>query len=184
MVTSSVRMVYWVHCNTTNLRPAVSLDTILVISITSLQHRFVDSASTSNNSNHSTRVGWDNLFGSRWEFDSGSSVISIVTDNSGVVSRTTSECSTITKFGFNIANNGTFREGDKRQDISYCELGLLSTVNKLSSVHSLSGNEKFLLVLVFVGMSEKDSSKRCSTSWIMDNLFDDTLDVSMSLSKI
>jgi len=87
MVTSSVRMVHRVHCDTSNLRPGVSLDTVFVVSVTGLQHRFVDSSSTSNNSDHSSRVTWDNLFGSGWEFDSCGTFFSVVTDDGSIVFR-------------------------------------------------------------------------------------------------
>merc|ERR1719481_2141238 len=41
VVTTTVGVFNWVHRNTTDLRPAVSLDLVLMVGSTSLQHRFV-----------------------------------------------------------------------------------------------------------------------------------------------
>merc|ERR1719365_97974 len=54
MVTTTMGMLNGIHSNTTNLRPAVSLSLIFVVSTSSLQHRLVNSSTTSNNTNHST----------------------------------------------------------------------------------------------------------------------------------
>ncbi|RXH86889.1 hypothetical protein DVH24_022162 [Malus domestica] len=71
VVTSSVRMLDWVHSHTTNLGPAVPLHSELVVSITSLEHWLFCSSSSCNLPNHSTAPTWNNLLGSRRKFDPG-----------------------------------------------------------------------------------------------------------------
>merc|ERR1719449_106346 len=64
------------------------------------------------------------------------------------------------------------------------DLGLLTTVHKLSGVHAFCSNKKFLLDLVSVRITEMDDSKGSTTTWVMDNVSDHTLDVSVSLSIV
>ena len=63
VVTSSVGMFNRVHGHTTHLRPAVPLHAVLVVGVTSLQHRLLSPASSSNLTNHGTAAAWDNLLG-------------------------------------------------------------------------------------------------------------------------
>lgn len=67
MVSSTVRVLNWVHRNTTDLRPAVTLGLVLVESTASLQQRFVNASTTGNNANDSARHGRDGLLLSRGE---------------------------------------------------------------------------------------------------------------------
>uniref|UniRef100_A0A2K1WT37 Uncharacterized protein n=1 Tax=Populus trichocarpa TaxID=3694 RepID=A0A2K1WT37_POPTR len=69
MVTTTMRMLNWIHSHTTHLRPAVPLHSELVVSITSLQHGLLSPSSTCNLSNHSTAATWNDLLGTRWELD-------------------------------------------------------------------------------------------------------------------
>merc|ERR1711936_808205 len=52
MVTTSVRMLYWVHSNTTHLRPAVTLGFVLVVGSACLEQRFVNTVTSSNNTDN------------------------------------------------------------------------------------------------------------------------------------
>ncbi|KAJ0944177.1 hypothetical protein HanPSC8_Chr03g0113291 [Helianthus annuus] len=67
MVTTTMGMLHWVHSHTTNLGPAVSLHTELVVSVTGLQHWLLGTSSTCNLTNHSTTSAWHNFLGSRWK---------------------------------------------------------------------------------------------------------------------
>lgn len=61
MVTSSVRMVDGVHGHTTNSWPAVSLSFIFVESTAGFKDRLLDTASSSNNTDGTTRSRRDEL---------------------------------------------------------------------------------------------------------------------------
>merc|ERR1719489_218653 len=54
VVTTTMGMLHGVHSHTTYLRRAVPLDLVLMVRTTSLQHGLVNTASTSNNTNHSS----------------------------------------------------------------------------------------------------------------------------------
>lgn len=49
MVTTTVGVLNWVHGHTTHLRPAVTLDLVLVVCTAGLQDGLVDTTATSNN---------------------------------------------------------------------------------------------------------------------------------------
>uniref|UniRef100_A0A2P2MDN4 60S ribosomal protein L8-3 n=1 Tax=Rhizophora mucronata TaxID=61149 RepID=A0A2P2MDN4_RHIMU len=61
VITSSMRMLNWVHCHTTYLGPAIPLHSVLVVGITSLQQGLFSPTSTCNLSYHCTATTWNNL---------------------------------------------------------------------------------------------------------------------------
>ena len=83
MVTSSVGMLDWVHGNTSNSWPVVSLGFSLEPGVGSLQERLVGSLSTGAHANHGSAGADDGLSGAGWESDSGLSSIIGVTDDNG-----------------------------------------------------------------------------------------------------
>merc|ERR1719146_394460 len=85
MVTSSVGMLNWIHSNTTNLWPAVSLNFVFVVSTTSFQDWFVDTSTSSNKSDHGSVGRGDDFLGSRRELDPGPVGVGVVGDHGGVV---------------------------------------------------------------------------------------------------
>ena len=141
MVTSSVRMVYRVHGNTTSLGPAIPLNLVLMHSTRSLKERLVGSSTTSNDTNHTTGSGGNNLLSTRGESDTGLPFIRRVSDDGDVVAGGPSERTTVSGFLLNVGGNGTFRHRSKREDVSDAKRGLLSGVDKLTGVHSLVGNK-------------------------------------------
>ena len=60
----------------------------------------------------------------------------------------------------------------------------MSAVNVLSSVHTFSGDEVFSVDSEFVRISELNLCQWCSSSWVMDDSSDDTLDEAGSLSVV
>ncbi|MFS7929228.1 hypothetical protein Hanom_Chr04g00330011 [Helianthus anomalus] len=70
MVTTTMRMLHGVHSNTTNLRPAVSLDAELVVCITGLEHGLLGSSTACNLTDHSTASTWHNFLCPRWKLHS------------------------------------------------------------------------------------------------------------------
>merc|ERR1711879_649364 len=61
MITSSVRVLNWVHCRTADFRPAVALDPVLVEVIASLEHRLIHAPTSSDNTDNCTACGWYRL---------------------------------------------------------------------------------------------------------------------------
>ena len=105
-------------------------------------------------------------------------------DNNDIVTRGSGEGSTITDALLHVANNSTFRDGPERKDVSDGEVGFLSTVDELTSVHTLRGDEELLLVLEAERMAESDSAERGSASGVVDDVGNDSLDVSIALRVV
>ena len=61
MVSTSVGMLDGVHGHTTDLGPAVALGLVLVVGTAGLQHGFVNTTATGDNTNHGTVGGGDDL---------------------------------------------------------------------------------------------------------------------------
>jgi len=83
MVTTTMRMLDWVHCDTSNSWPVVSLSLGLEPGVGSLQEWLISSLSTSDHTNHSSACTEDGLSGSGWESDSSLlTIIGVTNDDS------------------------------------------------------------------------------------------------------
>ncbi|KAF4394392.1 hypothetical protein G4B88_018542 [Cannabis sativa] len=105
-------------------------------------------------------------------------------DNDGVVPRSPSKDTTVTDVVLDVANNGTFRERSERKNITHNEIGLLSTVDELTRVQTLGGDEKLLLVLVPERVTEGDSGQWGTSSWVVDDVSDHTFQVTIALAEV
>ena len=83
LVTSSVRMVYWVHSHSSNYWPRSALCLILVVRVSSLADWLVSSSSSSNDADHGSAVARNGPPASTWQSDSGLSAVFRVTDDHG-----------------------------------------------------------------------------------------------------
>jgi len=184
MITTTVRMLNRVHSHTSNTRPAVSLDSVFVESATSLQHRLVDTTTTGNDTDLSSADRLDGLLGAGWETDTGFTGFRVVRDDSDVVTRGTSEFTTVSWFLFTVRDDGTFRHRTNRQDVSDLEFGFLTTVDELSTVDTFGGDESFLYSLEFVWVTESNFGEWGTTTGVMDESFNYTLNVSISFTEI
>ncbi len=63
-------------------------------------------------------------------------------------------------------------------------LTFLAAIYELTSVHTLSSDEEFLVDFVFVGVSEVNLSEGSTTTRIMQNFLHNTLDITLTLSEI
>lgn len=61
---------------------------------------------------------------------------------------------------------------------------VLSAVDELARVHALNSNKQLLVLLEFVLVSENNTGKGGTTSFVVDDFLDHTLNVTLSLSKI
>ena len=83
MVTTTVWMLDWVHGNTSDSWPVVSLSLLLIPRSVGLQQWLLGSLAASDNADHSSAAADDGLSGTRWESDSGLSSVIGVTDDNG-----------------------------------------------------------------------------------------------------
>merc|ERR1712198_355033 len=125
MITSSMRMLNGIHSNTTNLWPAVPLHFVFVVSTTSLQDGFVNTSTASNQTNHSSVGGGDDLLASRWQLHSGSLGVGVVGDDGGVVSAGPGELATVSGLFLEVADDGSLGHVSDGHHVSDGDLGFL-----------------------------------------------------------
>jgi len=184
MVTSTVWMLYWILSHTPNLWPAVALDSILVVCISSLKERFISTSTSGNNTDLCTTSGGYSFLSSGWETKTCGSLIFIVGYNNSEASRSTSERTTISSSCLTVTYDGTLWYSTQRKNVSNGKGSLLSTVDELTSVHTLGSNHEFIVTLVTVGIEELYLGNWGTTTRVMDDLLDDSLDVSVFLGVV
>lgn len=154
VVTTTVRVLNRVHSHTTNLRPAVALDLVLVVARTSLKHRLVAATTTRNLTHSRTAARRNGLLGARRKLDTGEARVEVVGDQNAVFTRRLGEGTAVTELGLDVADNGTFRHGVQRQNVTDGQSSLLTGVHELTSVRTFGGDEELLLVAVLLGVTE------------------------------
>lgn len=184
MVTTTVRVINWVHGHTSGLWPRVSLSLVLVVSSTSLQQWLVDSTTTGNNTNDTSGVRGEDLLGTRWQLDSGLSLIRVVSNDDHIVTRGSTQCTSVSNLLFNVGNNGTFWQGAQRQDVTNVKRSLLTGVDKLTGVDTFVGDESLLSEFVLVRVSENNLGQWSTSTGIVNDLLHNTTSVSMTFSVI
>merc|ERR1719454_2200395 len=184
MVTTTVRMLDWVHGNTSNSWPAVSLSLCLVPASVGLEEWLVGSLTTSDEANHGSATTNDGLSGAGWKSDSGLLSIVGVTDDDARGAGGSGERSSISELGLAVGHNCSFWQVINWDNISNCELSLRSTVDVLAGVHSFDGDEILNSLLVSVCISEDNLCKWRSSAWVVDNVLHNSLHVSLSLNVV
>mmetsp|Transcript_44137 Transcript_44137/g.65458 ORF Transcript_44137/g.65458 Transcript_44137/m.65458 type:complete len:304 (+) Transcript_44137:59-970(+) len=184
MVTTTVRMLHRILGNTTNLGPTVTLDGILVIGTSSLQEGLVGTTTAGNDTNLSTSCTGNRLLSSRRKTQTSRSLIFIVRHQDSKGSTGTSKGTTISRLGFNVTNNGTFWKSLERKHVANGQRCLLSTIHKLSRIHSFRTKHEFVILLVTVRIVELNFCDRCTTTRIVQNFLHDSTDISLFLGII
>jgi hypothetical protein len=184
VVTTTERMLHRVLCNTTNLGPAVTLHGVLVVSTSSLEQGLVSTSTSGNNTDLGTDIGLDSLLTSRGKTKTGGSLILIVGDDNSEAARSTGKGTPVTNAGLNVAHNGTLGNLTQGKNISNGQGSLLSAVDELTSVHTLSGNHKLSVPLVAVRIQELDLGNWSTTTRVVHDVLDNTTDVSTTLSVV
>lgn len=177
---TTVGMVDGVHGNTTSLGPAVTLDGELVLGTRSLckstleldshsnrhnsslevgirtKERLVGTATTSDNTNHSSGVREDDLLGAGGELDAGLALIGVVADNGDVVAGGSAQSATVTDLLLDVGDDGTLGHLTEGKDVADGQGSLLSGVDELAGVHAFIGDESLGGLLESVGVAEDD----------------------------
>lgn len=184
MVTTTVRMVDGVHGNTTSPGPVVALDGILMLRTRSLHEGLVGTATTSDDTNHTTGTAVDDLLGTGGELDAGLALIGVVADDGDVVAGGPRELAPVANLLLDVRDDGTLGHVAKGKDVSDGESGVLSGVDELTSVHALVDDKGLGVELELIRITEDDLGKGSTTTGVVDDLLYDTADVSMSLGEI
>jgi len=184
LVTTTEGMVNWIHGNSSNSRPSLSESLHLVVNSTSLKDGLINSFSGGNETNHSSGFTGKGLSSTGRKLDSGlAQVIGVTNDDSGGT-RASGELSLITRLVFDVTDGSTFGDLVNGKDVTGGEGSLVTSVDELTSVHSFNGEEVVVLKSVLIRVSEDDLSEGSSTTGIVDDLSDDTFNVTISFSEI
>jgi len=184
VITSSVGVLHGVHGNSTDARPLVPLHAVLVEGGSGLEEGLVGTSSASDNSDLAPGVGGDGLLSSGRKAKAGGSLVLIVGDDDGVVTGALGELSAVSALGLNVANDCSLRDGVKREHVSDDKSGLLSGVDELSGVHALSGDKELVVLSVLVAVVELDLGEGGTTSGVVDDVLNDSTDVSVPLGVV
>jgi hypothetical protein len=105
-----------------------------MLSTRRLHEGLVCSATSSDDSDHTTASAGENLLGARWELDTGLALIRVVADDGNVVAGGTTKRTTVGGLVLDVGEDGTFRDGVEGQDVADGESGVLSGVDELVAV--------------------------------------------------
>jgi len=184
MVTTTMRMLDWVHGDTSDARPVALLGVGSVVRGVGAEHWLVGTLSTSNDANHSSAATHHGLTDARGHSDTGlSSVLGVADDDSGGAGGT-GENATVSELGLNVGDNGTLGHGINWEDVANSEGGFGTAIDEHSGVHALDSDEKLSVLLEFVLVSETDFSERCASARVVNDVLNDALDVSLALSEV
>lgn len=184
LVTTTVRVINRVHGNTTDLGPLVSLNTVLVVSTTSLQDRLVGSSTTGNQTDHGSAVAADSLLAARRKSDAGNVLVGILGDDKSIVTGSTGHNTIVTKLGLNVADNSTLRDLAQRKNVSNSQLSLLSGEDELTRVKTLRSADEGVDSLESVGILELDRSNRSTSSRVVVDVLHDALSIAVSFGEV
>jgi hypothetical protein len=123
MVTSTMRMLDWVHSDTSDSWPVLSLSSGLEPGVSGLEEWLVGSLSTGDDSNHGSAGSNDGLSGTGWKSDSSFLTIIGVTNNDSGSSGGSGERSSVSEFSLTVRDDGTLWHAVDWKNISNRERG-------------------------------------------------------------
>lgn len=124
----------------------------------------VGTATTGDDTNHTTGAGVDDLLGTGRKLDTGLALIGVVANDGDVTTRGTAESAAVTDSLLDVGDNGTLGHLTDGKDVTDGKGSLLSGVDELASVHALVGDEGLGNVLVLVGVAERNAGERSTSA--------------------
>merc|ERR1711963_941471 len=158
MVTTTVGMLDGVHGHTSDLGPAVPLDSVLVVSTASLEHGLVASTATSDHADDGPVLGGVELLDAGGQLDPGSAGVGVVGDDGAVAAGSLGHLAAVAGLLLHGASDGAFRHLSDGQDVTDGKLGLLTAVDKLTSSNTFRGDHDLGPLPVLVRVVEGDPS--------------------------
>lgn len=177
-------MIHGVHGNTTSLGPRVALDSELVLGARSLEQRLVGTATTGDDTNHTTGGVLDDLLGTGGQLDTGLAILGVVANDGHVVTGGTAQSTTVTGLLLDVGDDGTLGNGSQGENVADGQGSVLAGVDELAGVHALVGDEGLGDGLELVGVTELDLGERSTTTSVVDDLLHNAPDVAMALSEV
>jgi hypothetical protein len=184
MVSSSVGMLDWIFSDTSDFWPAVSLYSELVVSSAGFEHRFVDSSTASDEAKHGSVSAGVQFLDAGWKLDSSFAGVGVVGDDCAVSTGSFSDLASISGFLLQLAHNGTFWHLSDWHDVTNVQSGFFTGVDELSGANAFWADHGFGNLSVLVRVSELDFAKGSASTWIVADVFNETLYKTLSLGII
>jgi hypothetical protein len=105
-----------------------------VLSPGCLEEGLVCSATTGDDTDHTTALAGEDLLGTGGKLDTGLAVIRVVANNGHIVARGTAERTTVGSLLLDVGEDGTLGDGVEREDVADGESGVLSGIDELCTV--------------------------------------------------
>jgi len=118
MVSTTVRVVDWVHGNTTSTGPVVTLSLKFVVGPAGLEQGLVNPSTAGDDTDSGTGATRNGLFGTGRKTDTGLVVFRRVPNDGSLTSGCSGESSTITNLLLDTADDRSFGELAHRKNIS------------------------------------------------------------------
>ena len=148
------------------------------------QQRLVGTATTSDDTNHTTGTALHDLLGTRGELDTSLALLRVLADDGNVVAGGTAESTTVANLLLDVGDDGTLRNGAEGEDVADSQGSLLSSVDELAGVHALVGDERLGDILEAVRVTEGNLGKGSAAASVVDDLFHNTANITVSLGII
>jgi len=184
MITTTVRMLDWILCDTSNLGPAVTLDTVLVVGSAGFQDRLINSSTAGNEAKNGSVLAGEQLLDTRWELDSSSASVCVVGYDGTVTSRGLCDLTAVASLLLERAHDGTFWHRSNGQNVADVELGLLTAVDELTGADAFRADHGLGDPSVLVWILELNFGERGATAWVVYDVLDETLHKALSLGIV
>jgi hypothetical protein len=181
---SSVWMLDWIFSDTSDFWPAVPLHSEFVVGSAGFEHRFVNSSTASDESEHGSVSAGVQLFDTRWKFHSGFAGVGVVGDNGAVTTGSFSDLTSITRFFFQLADDGTFWHLSDWHDVTNAEGSFFTGVDELSGANTFWADHGFGDLSVFVWIFKLNFGEWSTPAWVVNDVLYKTLDKTLSLGII
>lgn len=116
--------------------------------------------------------------------DEPGGAVGVMADDNGVIAGASGQDATISYAVLDVADDGTFGDGSKGEDVTHHEIGLLPAVDELARVHAFGRNQELLLELVAERVPEGDTGEWGASSRVVDDFRYNALEVAVTLAEV
>merc|ERR1719284_272951 len=184
MVTTTVGMLDGVHGHTSDLGPAVPLDSVLVVGSAGLEHGLVATTPTSDDADDGPVLRGVELLDAGGQLDPGAAGVGVVGDDGAVAAGGLGDLAAIAGLLLHGAGDGAFGHLSDGQDVADRQLSLLTAVDELAGGDALGGDHHLLPLPVLVGVVEDHPGQGSAAAWVVHDVLDETLDEAMPFGKV
>ena len=107
-----------------------------------------------------------------------------MTDDRNVIPRGPPQNTTIAHLLLHVRHHRTFWYGAQGQDIPNGQGSFFASIDELSRVHALVGDEGFCVEFEAIGVTELHFGQWCASTGIVNDVFNDASNVAMFFCKV